>query len=95
MNARIENLMYYSGLTAQGCWDTMDAYDKEAIEKFKDLLIEDFIALLNSNLNKKSHVMSHNEFDSRMLGSHMTLLSDLIMETRKRYRNNVPNKDLK
>ena len=41
MNERIEDLMYHSGLTAQGCWDTMDAYDKEAIEKFAELIIQE------------------------------------------------------
>lgn len=31
MNKRIEDLMYQAGLTAQGCWDQMDPYDRDAI----------------------------------------------------------------
>jgi hypothetical protein len=30
MNEHIENLMYQAGLTAQGCWDEMDEYDRTA-----------------------------------------------------------------
>ena len=41
MNERIEDLMYQSGLTAQGCWDQMDSYDRSAIEKFAKLLIKE------------------------------------------------------
>ena len=32
MNKRFEDLMYQSGLTAQGNWDSMDWYDQKAIE---------------------------------------------------------------
>ena len=39
MNKKIEDLMYHAGLTASGCWDTMDAYDRAAIKKFAELLI--------------------------------------------------------
>lgn len=31
MNKRIEDLMYQAGLTAQGCWDEMDPYDRDAV----------------------------------------------------------------
>lgn len=41
MNERIEDLMYRAGLTAQGCWDEMDAYDKQAIEKFAELIVRE------------------------------------------------------
>ena len=41
MNKHIEGLMYHAGLTAQGCWDEMDAYDREAIEKFAELLVRE------------------------------------------------------
>ena len=34
MNELIEHCMYESGLTAQGCWDELDDYAKEAIERF-------------------------------------------------------------
>lgn len=41
MNERFENLMYQSGLTAQGCWDEMDSYDKQSIEKFAELIVRE------------------------------------------------------
>lgn len=41
MNERIEHLMYQAGLTAQGCWDKLDDYDRTAIEKFAELLVQE------------------------------------------------------
>lgn len=46
MNERIDNLMYQSGLTAQGCWDNMDQYDRQAIEKFASLIIKECAKVL-------------------------------------------------
>ena len=40
MNKRINDLMYHAGLTAQGCWDNMDDYDREAILKLAELIIQ-------------------------------------------------------
>ena len=47
MNKKIEDLMYHSGLTAQGCWDEMDDYDKQAIEKFAELIVKECIQVLD------------------------------------------------
>ena len=47
MNQKIEDLMYHSGLTAQGCWDEMDDYDKQAIEKFAELLVKECMNVLD------------------------------------------------
>ena len=47
MNKRIEDLMYHSGLTAQGCWDEMDEYDKQAIEKFAELIVKECMNVLD------------------------------------------------
>ena len=41
MNTKFEDLMYQAGLTAQGCWDEMDGYDHEAIEKFAELIVRE------------------------------------------------------
>jgi hypothetical protein len=41
MNKQMEDLMYHAGLTAQGCWDEMDNYDKQAIEKFAELIVRE------------------------------------------------------
>ena len=47
MNKKIEDLMYHSGLTAQGCWDEMDDYDKQAIEKFAELIVKECMNVLD------------------------------------------------
>ena len=41
MNEKLEDLMYRAGLTAQGCWDSMDQYDREAIERFAQLIAQE------------------------------------------------------
>ena len=45
MNEQINDLMYRAGLTAQGCWDSMDDYDRDAILKFAELIIQDVMNL--------------------------------------------------
>ena len=51
MNDKLEDLLYESGLTAQGCWDELDDYAKEGIEKFAELLVRECadIAAINSH----------------------------------------------
>jgi len=49
MNSRLEDLMYRAGLTAQGCWDSMDDYDHKAIEKFAELIIQECLLALEPN----------------------------------------------
>jgi len=51
MNEHIENLMYQAGLTAQGCWDEMDEYDRTAILKFAELVVKECadIATINAH----------------------------------------------
>jgi hypothetical protein len=39
MNERIEHCLYQAGLTAQGCWEDLDTYTQEGIEKFAELII--------------------------------------------------------
>ena len=46
MNTQLENLMYLSGMTAQGCWDSFDEYDKQAVEKFAELIYKDIITVV-------------------------------------------------
>jgi hypothetical protein len=40
-DTKFDELMYRAGLTAQGCWDEMDDYDRKAIEKFAELIIKE------------------------------------------------------
>ena len=39
MNNQFDNLMYEAGITAQGCWDEMDEYDRTAILKFANMIV--------------------------------------------------------
>ena len=50
MNNRLEDLMYQAGLTAQGCWDEMDSYDHEAIEKFAELIVRECADIVNKKV---------------------------------------------
>jgi hypothetical protein len=42
MDELIEHCMYESGLTADGCWDELDDYARESIQRFAKLLARDF-----------------------------------------------------
>ena len=50
MNERIEHLLYESGLTAQGCWDDLDDYARQGIEKFAELIVRECGVALNPML---------------------------------------------
>lgn len=39
--SKFDTLMYEAGLTAQGCWDQMDQYDRAAILKFAELIVRE------------------------------------------------------
>jgi hypothetical protein len=41
MNLKLEDLMYMSGMTAQGCWDSMDDYQRQAVEKFAQMIVKE------------------------------------------------------
>ena len=41
MSKSFDDLMYSAGLTAQGCWDQMDEYDRDAILKFAQLIVRE------------------------------------------------------
>ena len=43
MSDKLDEFLYKSGLIAQGCWDEMDGYDHEAIEKFAELIVQECI----------------------------------------------------
>ena len=50
MNTVMEDLMYRSGLTASGCWDQMDEYDRKAIEKFAELIVKECVEINKEEL---------------------------------------------
>lgn len=47
MNDNFENLLYESGLTAQGCWDELDEYAQAAIMRFGRLIVKDCIEVVH------------------------------------------------
>jgi len=52
MNDRFEHLMYQAGMTAQGCWDEMDGYQREAVEKFAALIVRECANYLENEYGK-------------------------------------------
>lgn len=53
MNDKIfEELHYHSGLVAQGCWDELDEYDREAIQRFGDLVVKECIEAIQMKLSR-------------------------------------------
>lgn len=61
MNERIEHCLYQAGLTAQGCWDELDDYAKEGIEKFAQLIVQECALVVHKNTGPKSalNVLEH------------------------------------
>ena len=41
MTDKYDDQLYQSGLTAQGCWDDLDQYAKDAIIRFGDLIVKE------------------------------------------------------
>lgn len=52
----MEKLMYDSGLTAQGCWDQMDSYDKDAIMKLAELIVKETMQVVANNLPQNTYL---------------------------------------
>ena len=51
MNDEIfEGLKYHSGLVAQGCWDEMDEYDREAIKRFAELIVKETLQVARAGI---------------------------------------------
>jgi hypothetical protein len=46
MNDRYDDFLYQSGLTAQGCWESLDDYAKEAIIRFGDLIVKECVDIV-------------------------------------------------
>lgn len=47
MYKQFDDLMYSAGLTAQGCWDQMDEYNRDAILKFAQLIVAECIDVVS------------------------------------------------
>lgn len=49
---KFDDLMYEAGLTAQGCWDEMDEYDRAAILKFAKLIVKECADIASINAHQ-------------------------------------------
>jgi len=59
MNKRIEHCLYQAGLTAQGCWEDLDTYTQEGIEKFAELIVAECCQFENSYGGEAGLVARH------------------------------------
>ena len=62
MRELIDHCLYESGLTAQGCWDELDDYAKESIQRFAKLLMRDFYndaSMLELRLTNRIEELEH------------------------------------
>lgn len=64
MNTVMEDLMYRAGLTASGCWDNMDDYDRKAIEKFAELIVKECIDLNRQELSFNAFEQMLNKYQN-------------------------------
>jgi len=52
MRKQFEDLMYHSGLVASGCWDQLDTYDRQAVEKFGELAVQKCLQMIANEANQ-------------------------------------------
>ena len=50
MNKAFDDLIYQSGLIADGCWDELGTYEQEAIERLIELTVRECCKALNPML---------------------------------------------
>jgi len=55
MIERFEDLMYNAGMTAQGCWDEMDSYQREAVERFALLIVGECSRIADDWVNNEDN----------------------------------------
>jgi hypothetical protein len=53
-NKLIENLLYSSGLTAQGCWDQLDSYAQDAIIRAIQMTAQECASVCMSQADKRN-----------------------------------------
>jgi hypothetical protein len=81
MNERFEHCLYQAGLTAQGCWDQLGAYEQEAIEKFAELIVRECIDTITSY----DLVPGHSAKWEDIYEIHARLLQDLGEELKEHF----------
>ena len=56
MNEKIDQLIYESGLVAQGCWDKFDEYDRQALNKFAELIVRECIQVVDNTMTENQEM---------------------------------------
>jgi hypothetical protein len=51
MSDKLDELMYCSGMTAQGCWDEMDSYQQNAINLLVKYVAKECMSVIVQNRN--------------------------------------------
>jgi hypothetical protein len=54
MNDKFDNLMYDAGITAQGCWDEMDEYDRAAVMRLCELVVQECARCCGSQADQRN-----------------------------------------
>ena len=54
MTDKLEDLLYESGLTAQGCWDEFDDYAKQGIERLVKMIVLECAACCGSQADMRN-----------------------------------------
>ena len=81
MNERIEHCLYQAGLTAQGCWDELDDYARQGIEKFAELIVRECV----NRITSYDLVPGHSAKWEDIYDIHTRLLQDLGEELKEHF----------
>ncbi len=81
MNTQFQELMYQAGLTAQGCWDEMDGYDHEAIEKFAELIVQECIKATGNCAGTGDMIKEHFGIDPPPVSLRPMTIEETILAT--------------
>jgi len=81
MNNRLEDLMYQAGLTAQGCWDEIDSYGHEAIEKFAKLIVQECINATGNCAGTGDMIKEHFGIDPPPVSLRPMTIEETILAT--------------
>jgi len=81
LNERIEHCLYQAGLTAQGCWDELDDYARQGIEKFAELIVRECV----NRITSYDLVPGHSAKWEDIYDIHTRLLQDLGEELKEHF----------
>ena len=57
-NQILDELMYQAGMTAQGCWDSLDSYDQGAILRLSELIVRECAGCCGSQVDRANILKS-------------------------------------